>query len=172
MAFDGDIAEYQKNLQDHQDSRIQGAVAKVQELFASKGETFGDDEAKQMSEEPPRIPPFPIFIFAGAFIKDALDVALDLTIVGIIAACFFTIVFSIILAFWCFGKISGGFWKRAIIKHILVRYGICMTLEALPGIQIIPTTMIFVLLAHFHETKIAKLFNEGLEYLHGAGWKG
>ncbi len=169
MAFDGDLEQYRQHLQDRSNSIKLAAFAKVEELFASKGEKFGEEEAQQMVDDPPRMPGFPILIFGGALIKDAVDF-LDLTIVGAIAVFFFSVIYAIVLAFWSYGKISGGWWKKILIKKILIRYGICMVLEAIPFIQIVPATTIFVLLAHYHETKIAKLFNEGLEHLHGAGW--
>lgn len=172
MAFDGDLEQYRQNLQDRSNSQKLAAFAKVEELFASKGENFGDDEATLMSEAPPQIPMFPFLIFGGAFIKDVLDAVLDFTIVGVIGACFFTVIFSIILGIWCYGKISGGFWKKMIIRRIFIYYGVSFVIELIPFIQIVPTTMAFVLLAHFHETKIAKLINGGLEYLHEAGWTG
>ena len=66
-------------------------------------------------------------------IKDAVDF-LDLTIIGAVAVFFFSVIYAIVLAFWSYGKISGGWWKKALIKKILIRYGICMTLEAIPFI--------------------------------------
>lgn len=174
MAFDGDLEQYKEAVNAHREREVAGqarAFANVAELYSSKGETFGDDEVRQMlgEDSAPKIPNFPILIFGGAAIKDAVDF-LDLTIVGAIAVFFFSVMFAIVLAFWSYGKISGGWWKKALIKKIFIRYGICMTIEMIPFIQIVPTTMVFVLLAHFHETKIAKLFNEGLEHLHGSGW--
>ena len=168
MAFDGDIAEYQERGQ----ARIRRALDEVATLFSSRGEQFTNEDADQLTKEPaPSIPSFPyLMVFAG-IIKDMVDV-LDFTIVGTIAVFFFSLIFSFILMFWCLGKISGGWWKRGMIRWVLKRLAFCIGIEMFPFVQLIPATTTFILLAHFRETKIAKLFNEGLERLHKAGWKG
>ncbi len=173
MAYDGDPAEYLRALDTHRERQAEHharVFASIAELYSSKGEQFGDEEAKQLLGEgkKPTIPDFPVLIFGLAAVKDALDV-LDLTIVGTIVVFFFSVIIAIILAIWTFGKISGGWWKKALIKKILVRYGICIAIELIPFVQMVPTTMVFVLLAHYHETKIAKLFNEALERIHRGG---
>lgn len=168
MAFDGDLEAHQER----HHANIQRAFDSVGELFQSKGEEFTDEDVRQMAtERPPSIPSFPLLMVTAGLIKDAVDV-LDLTIVGVIAAFFFSIVFAFIMFFWSLGKISGGWWKKGMIKWVLRRAGIVLILEIFPFIQIIPATTVFILLAHYHETKIAKLFNEGLEHLHKAGWRG
>ncbi len=142
-------------------------LSSVQEFLASKG---GDVELGDLLKGAPTVSTFPILIFGGAFIKDLLD-ALDFTIVGMIFVFFFTIIFSFILSLWCLGKISGGFWKKAMIKWLLKRVGIFLVLEFVPFLQIVPATTVFVLMVHYRETKIAKIMNEGLEQLHRAGIK-
>lgn len=143
------------------------ALSSVQEFLASKG---GDVDMEDLSKGALPASGFPLLIFGGAFVKDMLD-ALDFTIVGTIVVFFVTIVFSIILALWCLGKVSGGFWKKAMIGWVLKRAGIFLMLEFMPFLQIVPATMIFVLMVYYRETKIGKIMNEGLEQLHRAGIK-
>lgn len=167
MAFDGEVEQYQE----HRRAAIARAYAEIGELFSSKGEQFKSEDAEQLvSEAPPQIPSFPVLMFGMALVKDLLDV-LDFTGVGVIATFFFTIVFAFVLALWSLGKISGGWWKKALIRKLLVRFAITFTVEMIPFVKIVPTNVVFVLLAHFHETKVAKLFNEALERLHKAGVK-
>jgi ABC-type phosphate/phosphonate transport system permease subunit len=173
MAYDGDPAGYLEALESHrsrQHEQHARVFASIAELYANKGESFGNEEAKQLLGEgkDPKIPSFPVLIFGLAAIKDAVDM-LDLTVIGAVVVFFFSVIFAIILGIWTYGKISGGWWKKALIKKILQRYAICITLEMIPFVQLVPTTMVFVLLAHYHETKIAKLFNEALEQLHRGG---
>lgn len=165
MAFDGDVEEYQQ----HHRANVARTFAEVGELFSSKGEQFKQEDAEQLVSEPaPQIPSFPNLMFGMALVKDLLDV-LDFTIVGAVFTFFFSIVFAFALALWSLGKISGGWWKKVLIRKLLVRYAITITLEMIPFIKIVPANMVFVLLAHYHETKIAKLFNEALERFRSAG---
>lgn len=167
MAFDDELEHYEKRRQ----ATIARTYAEIGELFSSKGERFAHEDAEQLvTEQPPQIPSFPILMFGMACIKDALDV-LDFTGVGVVATFFFTLVFAFALALWSLGKISGGWWKKMLIRKLLVRFAITLTIEMVPFVKIVPTNVVFVLLAHFHETKVARLFNEALERLHRAGVK-
>ena len=47
-----------------------------------------------------------------------------------------------------------------------MRFFLMLGIEIIPFVNMIPANTIFVLMAHYKETKIAKLFNEALEILH------
>jgi hypothetical protein len=64
------------------------------------------------------------------------------------------------------GKISGGSYKKPLIKYIWRRFAIVFLVELIPIVKIIPANTIFILLAHFRETKIVKVFNFALEKMH------
>ncbi len=167
MAFDGDLEQYQEQ----QRAAVARAYGDIGELFSSKGECFKPEDAEQLvTEAPPQVPSFPTLMFGMALVKDMLDV-LDFTVIGVIATFLFSIVFAFALALWSLGKISGGWWKKILIRKLLVRFAITFAIEMIPFIRIVPTNIVFVLLAHYHETKVAKLFNEALERLHAAGVK-
>lgn len=64
---------------------------------------------------------------------------------------------------WCKGRISGGFWKKKAIGWLWKRYLATFIIELIPFFNIIPTNVIFVLMAHYKEKKMVKLFNAALE---------
>jgi hypothetical protein len=129
------------------------------------------EEIMEMKGEKTPLPPFPYFIFTIAVLKDIVDVIATITVVGIVLSMALSFLFALILFMWTMGKMSGGWWKKKLINYILVRYGITIIIEFIPGVNIIPTTTIFILMAHYRETKIVKLMNLALEKMHSAGIK-
>ena len=71
----------------------------------------------------------------------------------------------VILFFWIRGKISGGLWKKQMIKWLYRRLLLAAVIEIFPVLKIIPATTILILMAHYHEKKIVKLFDLTLEEL-------
>ncbi len=144
-------------------------VGRIKEIFQEQKEEFEDGDEKMLIAEPPEKPEFPWIIFLAAVIKDILDVPLELTLVGIILTTVLSFILSIVLFFWILGKASGGWWKKKIISWLWSRYVAVIILEFIPFFKIIPTTTIFIYMAHKRETKLVKLFNLALEELRGAG---
>jgi hypothetical protein len=150
--------------------RIARSYDAVAELFASRGETFEDEDAQKLEEgDAPKKPSFPFMIVMVSVLKDILDWPLDLTVVLAIAAFCLSIFLGLILAFWTMGKISGGWWKKSLIRWLWLRFFIMLGIELIPFVNLAPANTIFVLMAHYKETKIVKLFDEALEILHRGG---
>lgn len=144
----------------------------IQRVFSEGGETIDDGDMeiiREMKTEKVPLPPFPYFIFSIALLKDIVDVIATITLVGIVLSMALSFLFALILFIWTMGKMSGGWWKKKLINYILVRYSITIAIEFIPGVNIIPTTTIFILMAHYRETKIVKLLNLALEELHSRG---
>lgn len=154
---------------------INQTLGKVKEIFRKEGEEFEDSDAKRLAEDPPTHSDFPFMILAVAIAKDALDwvgTGLALTVIGIIVWIFVYIVglvLALVLLMWCFGKTSGGWWKKRIIRYLWIRYILAMCIELVPGLNVVPANTIFVLMVHYREKKIVKLFNLALEEMKKAG---
>ena len=161
--------EVEEGLRQHA-ALVDWTYAKIAELFQSKGEEFeNEDVEKLQTGDIPEMPSFPFLILLAGISKDAFDVA-DLTGVGVIATFFLWIVLTATLTFWTWGKISGGWWKKRIIKWMWTRLILCVTIEMIPFLHMfVPANTIYILMAHYKEKKIVILFNEALEILHKSG---
>lgn len=149
--------------------RIARAFDAIGELFASRGEKFEDEDAQRLQEAPPSTPGFPFMIAGVSLLKDVLDWPFDVSLVFAIVAWLLSVLMGLILTFWTFGKISGGWWKKSLIRWLWMRFFIMLGLELIPFVNMIPANTIFVLMAHYKEKKIVKLFDEALEILHAGG---
>ncbi len=97
---------------------------------------------------------FPVIIFSLAVIKDILDVPFDVSVVLVIVASIFSFLIGLVIFFWGFGKTNR--LQRKLFKGFVKRWASMCVVELIPGLQIIPATAIFVLLAHFRETKFVE----------------
>lgn len=147
---------------------ITRTMKEIREVFNSEKEDFDEEDALDVLNNPPDPVHFPIFIFTLSVTKDALDM-LDLTLIGIVVTTLFTIFTSITIFFWMFGKVKGKWWKKKILRFLIRRSIIMIFGEMLPFIKMIPTTTIFVLMAHYKEKKIVRLMNVALEMMHKGG---
>ncbi len=107
-------------------------------------------------------------ILSLAVLKDLLDILTTLSIVGIPFSIALSVVITLILFFWSLGKMSGGWWKKKLVRWMLTWLIIAFLGEATPFLQVLPIASIFVLMAHHREKKVVKLFNQVLEELHKA----
>jgi len=148
---------------------IDWAFSRIRELFESKDEKFEDEDAELLLTKLPPRPSFPFIILGASITKDILDWPLDLSLILTVVAFFISVAMGLILTFWCMGKISGGWWKKALIKWLWVRFFTMMAIEIIPFVQLVPANTIFVLMAYYKEKKIVKLFEEALEILHKNG---
>ena len=147
-------------------AKILRAFEEVRVLFRSKGEALDSDTAEKLvTENPPKHPSFPFFILTVAIVKDALDLPLDLTGVGIVVATILGLVLSLILTIWTWNRLSGGWWKKKIITWMWMSLGAVVVIEIVPGLQIVPANTIFILMAHYKEKKLVQLFDAALEHL-------
>ena len=158
-----------ERIQVRQGEGTDDSLNKIAELFASRGEKFEEEEAQMLQEKLPSEPGFPYMIVSLVVIKDLLDIVLDATVILAIIAWVLSALIGIILVFWTFGKISGGWWKKRAIQWLWKRFFVMISIELIPFLNIMPTNVIFVLMAHYKEKKIVKLFNEALEIFHSGG---
>jgi hypothetical protein len=145
------------------------ALRNARRIIKDNRDLFNDGDELLVAKKPPITPSFPVIIVGLAILKDFLDV-LDLSIIGIIFTTITSILVSLILAFWTFGRASGGWWKKRLIKWLIKRFIIMLGLELIPFFKIIPATTIFILMAHYREKKMVKIANLILEELHRAGF--
>lgn len=166
-----------------------GAIQGIKELFKKQGLEITDSELPMLRLHKPDYPPFPILIFLMALMKDIIDIfavpgdTAGLTLIGLIATfsiraltISFTLITSLIIFIWIWGRVSkvarAGIKSVQIkwIRKLIFRGSIGEILEIV--VPYIPFTIIFVLLAHFHENKYVKLFLEAAEMLGKATKKG
>lgn len=145
--------------------RETASMKEAEKAFENEsGAALNDDVDELLIRGKETVPRFPFNIFCIALIKDILD-GLSLTGVGLILTVLATIPISLILFFWLFNKIHGGWWKKGVIKWLWKRYFLTIIVEFIPGFQLVPATTIFVLMAHHKENKVVKLFNRMLDKL-------
>jgi len=152
-----------------QQREIKRVVGKVRKIFSDEGENFDDGDEKMLVGESAIKPDFPYIIVTAAIIKDLLDIPLDVSVVGIILTTILSFILFLVLFMWVLGKLGGGWWKKKIIRWLWIRYIAAIILEFVPFFQIVPATTIFILMAHYKEKKIVRLFNLALEELRHAG---
>jgi len=144
-------------------------LGEIKDIFKDNRETFDDADVDNLLSSPPEKPSFPIFILTAALIKDVIDVV-DITGVGAIVTTVFSLILAVILFVWCLGKLSGGWWKRALIRWLWTVVIIAIFIEMIPVVKMIPANTIFILMAYYKEKKIVKLLNLALEKMHKAGF--
>lgn len=164
--------EYQRASERSEQLKIEGVFERIREIFKNQNENLEneDEESLLMAEEKAEESSFPLIIVIIALLKDvAIDAPLTFSLIGGILSPIFSLVFTVILFFWVLGKLSGGWWKKKLIRWLWLRYIVAIIIEFIPWINIVPTNTIFILMAHYREKKMVKLFNLALEELRGAG---
>jgi hypothetical protein len=121
------------------------------------------------SDNKPAEANFPHMFFLLALLKDTLDIPLELSIIGIVLTTILSFFIAVAIFFWCKGKMSGGWWKKKVIRWLWIRYVAVVILEFIPFFKLIPATTIFVWMVHNKEKEIVKLFNEVLETIKKRG---
>jgi len=129
---------------------------------------YNESDAQLLIKEKPVEPNFPFIMLSIAILKDILDAA-DLSVIGVIVTTPITFVIAIVLFIWILGKLSGGWWKKGMIRWLWTRYILAMAIEFTPFGKMIPATTILILMAHYREKKIVILLNGALEQLRKAG---
>lgn len=167
-ANDNEAIAYEIAQMEEEEAR---AFSKISRLYQEQGENFSSEEAERLQGETAKSrPSFPVFIFSLALIKDLLDVPLDLSVVAALFASILSVFVGITLALWMFGKMSGAWYKRGMIKWFWRRFALVMIIEFIPGLQLIPANTVLVWMAHNRENKAVQLLNNALEVLHGRGF--
>lgn len=147
---------------------ITRTMKEIREIFNSEKEDFDEEDALDVLNNPPDPVHFPIFIFALSVTKDIIDM-FDLTLIGIVVTTLFSVFATITIFFWMFGKVKGKWWKKKILRYLIRRSIIMICVEIMPFVKMIPTTTIFVFMAHYKEKKIVRLMNVALEMMHKGG---
>lgn len=146
--------------------RQKGSEQAAREHVEAQGEVWmGDDFVKTQGFA--QAAQFPMLILIMAAAKDLLDLPLELTFVGILITTVLSLMITLVLIFWFFGKMSGVWYKKILIKWLWKRLLLTIIIEMLPFAKIIPATTILVLMAHHKENKLVQVFNRGLELAHG-----
>jgi len=158
---------------DRRQKEIRRIIDRVKEIFNNEGESFEDGDEKLNVPDTQPIPSFPINMVLIAFLKDALDAATGLTVVLYVMSWIMWPIVYLILFFWIRYRMGGVMWKGAIIRRIYIkfifnRFITSALIELIPVLNVIPTTTIIVLMAHYKEKKLVRLANLVLEELHKA----
>ncbi len=149
----------------------QQSLAQIRQAFTSAHEELSDSDVRDLSNTKHKQlsqPGFPYFIFTVAVLKDILDVIATVTLIGIVVSMALSFLCALILFIWTLSKLHGtGHVQKKLAKRILIKYGLSTGIEFIPGINVIPTTTVFVLLAYFDEKKLVGLFNLAHKKLRG-----
>lgn len=155
--------------------KIVDAIEKAKAIFKDEGEEITTQELSEALKTPPNKPSFPIEIVTAALIKDILDVPLEVggvpsglttTFIGQVVS----VLMGVVLFFWTFNKISGWFgYKKKLIRWALKGLAFTFVIELIPFLRIIPANTVFVLMAHYRETKTVKLMLLALDVINQKG---
>lgn len=147
---------------------VREGMKQAKEILKKQGFYQDGDIENLLSTKKVELPPFPMFIFVIAILKDLIDIA-DITLVGVVITTLLSILFSIILFFWLIGKVSGKWWKKKVLNWLWKRYIAAIIIEFIPFLKIAPVMTIFVIMAHRRETKVVRAINFALEELKKVG---
>lgn len=182
---------YEKN------ARFQRGLKKAKEKLSavSKELPEGAEDIVQMEkmDKPSNIPFY--IVLALAIIKDVIDIA-EVTVIGILVTKIITILISIILFFYAFGKISrwSGWAARGIRKggraakmagktkvsaganNVLNKIGLknwaykrvagTVLAEIIPWLAFIPAASLCVVMVHNRDKKLVKVINAAIDEFH------
>ena len=147
---------------------VQQGIRRAKEILKKDGYFQDSDVENVLSTNKVELPPFPLFMFIIAILKDLIDIA-DVTVVGVIITTIVSAIFSVILFFWLFGKVKGQWWKKRVVGWLWKRYIAVLIIEFIPFLKIAPTMTLFIIMAHRRETKVVRVINFALEELKKVG---
>lgn len=130
-----------------------------------KGVSVTAKDVDSMRAEPPKETSFPVIMLTLAIIKDVLD-AFTLTGVGYLLSFLASFFIGMALFLWLLNK-GGGAWKARLLRKLMVRFGVIIVLDAIPGLNLVPAYTVFIILTYYREKKVVKLFWEAVEVLEG-----
>lgn len=129
----------------------------LQTALRKENERVAEEDAAEIIATPPQNPHFPTLIVIAAVLKDFfLDPAATAGVFTIVFSWIGSALLGAILFVWMLGKL--GFMKKQLIRRFLL-----LLLDFIPGLSFVPFYVIFVLLAHFREKKIVRIFFSVLE---------
>lgn len=116
-----------------------------------------------LKENPPEEPGFPFFMLVLALIKDIADLL-------IISSLIFGLIYFPISMMWTYTRskrISFGSKVaiKLIRKRVVKRMVISGAAETIPALGILPLATVFVLLNHYSETKMVRVFLQAVEII-------
>lgn len=147
--------------------KITRAVEEAKKILNDGGEKVSTDELIDMAQQPKQSVSFPLEIFLLAITKDILDGVTEFGVVTTVLGQITSILVGVVLFFWTFSKISGWFgYKKRLITFMLRILAGTIIVEFIPFIRILPANSIYILMAHYHETKFVRLVNLALDVMH------
>jgi hypothetical protein len=147
---------------------VREGLKRAKEVLKKQGFYQDGDLENLLSTKKVELPPFPMFIFVIAILKDLFDIT-DFTIIGTVFTFFTSALFGVILFFWLLGKVGGKWWKKRVFNWLWKRYVFAMIVEFVPFLKLAPTMTIFIIMTHRRETKVVKAINFALEELKKVG---
>ena len=133
----------------------------LRNIFADVNENLDQETLETLAADTSQEKPgFPFFIFSLAIIKDILD-----AITGGAISFVFSLIFGCIIFLWLLGKV--GFGQKALIRWAARTGSVVALVESIPVLGALPMSSIFVLLAHYRETKAVQLLFWALEKARG-----
>lgn len=149
-------------------SQVKNITNALKDISNELDTSYDENDAKLLVKEKPVEPSFPFIMLPIAILKDVLDVG-DILVIGVVVTTAISFVVAIVIFLWILGKLSGGWWKKGMIRWLWTRYIIAIAIEFTPFGKIIPATTILVLMAHYRDKKVVILLNGALEHLHRKG---
>lgn len=144
------------------DLSIDKAISKAKESSGSV--KVSKQDLKEILQDPPKEPVFPVNMLTFAAIKDVIDSA-DISGVAIIVTTIFSLFFNTILFFWVTGRGGSGAMSRTLMR-VLIKFLVgVIIVEFIPVVKIIPATTLFVLWVHTKETELVKFIDSILKNL-------
>ncbi|MES2134751.1 MAG: hypothetical protein V4449_00720 [Patescibacteria group bacterium] len=148
------------------------ALEETRKAMRDGGGDLQDSEEKLLEDDPIEMPKFPFNLFGLSALKDALDIGLTLTGVGIVLTFVTGVVLWVVLFFWCIADDirHGDWWKKMLIKSIWKKWiwkrlSTTVVAEFIPGLNVLPLETIFVLVAYRKKRSIVKMLNDAREEL-------
>jgi hypothetical protein len=158
--FDGDRRKISESYTNIDTSRVGNISSRDLSSFFRQAKSIIKDNNFQKRKQS-GIPYIAIYL---ALVKDVLDWA-QVTGVGVLVTIPISIIASGALIYWAWGKTSFRAWKEKILRWLIISVAI----ELFPATSLIPSTLIFVLIVHYNETKIIRLINLTIDQLERGG---
>lgn len=143
-----DMSERLESLLDDDDIEPDEQIEK--ESLSFEGEEIGEEYLEEWTTERPGLPQFPIIIFTLALIQDSLDF-LDLTVIGTVIAFAFSVLVSLIIIIWKFGK--SKWWQN---KFALQWFFTFLLADIIPFVGMFPWQSILIVMIYYREKKVVR----------------
>lgn len=165
-ALTRDRASYRRTRDERMAADLIYTAQRARQIYNEAGETFEEEDIHKLVTDKPTNPTFPFIMMTVAVLKDIIDIPGELSAIAIVLTTLLSALLSLILSIWTYNRMSGGWWKKRIIRTIWKRWLIATLIEISPWGKMIPANTIFIWMANNSEKKIVKLANLALEEFH------